>query len=265
LDTASVEAGARFQDVLWDRLADMDLMILLDSPKALDSRWVNDELTRVNQLGLGVLQLVWPPPHKRFKGTELSEPFDLEAADFVGGDSGPEGRLTEPALERVVARAEEVRIRSLGARRARVVKELVDRAVRSSLHPDLYPMGPITLRRPEVDESGDGTILGIALPLIGLPSAWTIHQLGKQLAQLLRFEEADESDVKRLEELVKGDGVRIVYDGLGVQPDRAEHFTWLNGRLALKTAFFDSSLGGRGDPLADWLAALDSATTGGTP
>ena len=30
LDTASVESGTRFQDVLWDRLADMDLVILLD-------------------------------------------------------------------------------------------------------------------------------------------------------------------------------------------------------------------------------------------
>ncbi len=264
LDTASVEAGACFQNVLWDRLADMDLMILLDSPQALDSRWVNDELTRVNQLGLGVLQLIWPDPHRRFKGTELSEPFDLAATDFVNGDSGPDGQLTPDALGRIVAKAEDVRIRSLSARRSRVVKELLDRARGVGLGADQYPMGPVTLRRRDHNPSG-GTILGIAVPLIGLPSAWTIHQLSKQLAQLLKFESSNPADLQQLDDLIQAGAVRIVYDGLGVQPDRAEHFTWLNERISLKTAFFDRCFGGAADPLANWLSVLDPGTPGGTP
>ena len=62
LDTASVERGVAFQDVLHDRLANIDLVILLDSPHALDSVWVHEELDMVNQLGLGVLQLAWTVP-----------------------------------------------------------------------------------------------------------------------------------------------------------------------------------------------------------
>ena len=62
LDTASVERGVAFQDVLHERLANIDLVILLDSPHALDSVWVHEELDMVNQLGLGVLQLAWTVP-----------------------------------------------------------------------------------------------------------------------------------------------------------------------------------------------------------
>ena len=51
LDTASVEyGGVPFQDVLKDRLANIDLVVLLDSPNALKSEWVREELTMVNQL-----------------------------------------------------------------------------------------------------------------------------------------------------------------------------------------------------------------------
>ncbi|NEP61886.1 MAG: toll/interleukin-1 receptor domain-containing protein [Symploca sp. SIO2G7] len=60
LDTASVESGVDFQEALWGRMADVDLLIFLDSPNALTSRWVYEELARAHNLGLGVLQLVWP-------------------------------------------------------------------------------------------------------------------------------------------------------------------------------------------------------------
>jgi TIR domain len=254
LDTASVEAFKRFQDILWDRLADMDLLILLDSPNALTSRWVNDELTRVNQLGLGVLQLIWPAPHKRFKGTELSEPFDLDASHFEGGHSGPEGRLTPKALAQIVARAEEVRIRSLNARRIRVVRELIDRAGHSGFRPHLYPMGPIAFRSSDSGPAADPPLLGMALPIIGLPDAWSIHQIQKQFRKLMDFE--DDADISQIEKLLRQDGVRIIYDGLGVETQRAEHLVWLNEGLPLKTTWFDRFQGEPNDPLQAWLTAL---------
>jgi TIR domain len=256
LDTASVESGVRFQDVLWDRLADMDLVILLDSPNALTSRWVYDELSRVKQLGLGVLQLIWPPPHKRFEGTNLCVPFDLEALHFEGGNSGPDGRLTAEAVKAVIARAEEVRIRSLGARRKRVVDELVRRAASSELQIDLHPIGPLTIREPALDGTsrGDAPIVGLALPIIGLPDAWSIHQSEKDLIKLAQRE--DRKDLAQIKDLLNSNGVRIVYDGLGVQADRAEHMVWLNHGLPLRTTNFDRSKGENLDPLTGWLRGL---------
>ena len=47
LDTHGVlRPGEPFQEILWHRLADTDVAILLDSPGFLDSRWNEEELAR---------------------------------------------------------------------------------------------------------------------------------------------------------------------------------------------------------------------------
>src|ERR1700739_880428 len=49
LDTHGVlRPGDPFQDVLWHRLADTDVALLLDSPGFLASRWTEEELARAN-------------------------------------------------------------------------------------------------------------------------------------------------------------------------------------------------------------------------
>jgi hypothetical protein len=48
LDTHNVRPGEPFQEVLWHRLADTDVVVLLDSPGFLKSRWTQDELARAN-------------------------------------------------------------------------------------------------------------------------------------------------------------------------------------------------------------------------
>jgi hypothetical protein len=40
LDTASIEIGDEFQSVLWDRISDADVHLFLDTPGALQSRWI---------------------------------------------------------------------------------------------------------------------------------------------------------------------------------------------------------------------------------
>ena len=77
LDTASVESAVPFQDALWDRLADMDLLVLLDSPNALTSRWVNDELVQVNNLGLG-------GPAAHLAGAQAIRRDAIEYSDAAG-------------------------------------------------------------------------------------------------------------------------------------------------------------------------------------
>ena len=44
LDTLSIRPGEAFQEVLWHRLADTDVIVLLDSPGFLSSRWTTKEL-----------------------------------------------------------------------------------------------------------------------------------------------------------------------------------------------------------------------------
>ena len=102
-----MERGVAFQDVLHERLANIDLVILLDSPHALDSVWVHEELDMVNQLGLGVLQLAWtvPDPNESSgvkllatPGTEFSFRYALEPRHFE--DPGEDDRARRDARGR---------------------------------------------------------------------------------------------------------------------------------------------------------------------
>ena len=44
LDTASIEIGDDFQSALWDRISDADVHLFLDTPNALNSSWICQEL-----------------------------------------------------------------------------------------------------------------------------------------------------------------------------------------------------------------------------
>ncbi|MBN9519840.1 toll/interleukin-1 receptor domain-containing protein [bacterium] len=251
LDTASVEAGAQFQDILWDRLADMDLLVLLDSPDALTSRWLLQELVQVNNLGLGVLQLVWPGRTPAAE-THFSTHCSLRPTDFVNGDSGRTGLLTEDATRAIAALAEVVRIRSLGARRRRVTDELVTRLQDGRFRAAVQPVGPVTIA--DAGAAADDPPAAVAIPVVGLPDARGIQALE---AELTRFWEVHEDrHPGHLAGLIQARNVRVVYDGLGVESGRAEHLVWLNDYLKLQTVHFDRAPALRGDPLGRWLGAI---------
>jgi TIR domain len=244
LDTASVERGMPFQNVLHDRLADIDLVVLLDSPNALQSRWVHEELDLINQLGLGVLQLLWTRPDpedatqldlRATKGTEFSVRFPLEPSHFVdpGVTIGTKALLRDEILGRVADRAESTRIRSLGARQARVLSYLRAEVHRKGLNFAIEPAGPARILK---DEEAIATLY----PIVGLPDALAIEEFEQKVAGA-----GDRRSAMR-----PGDfgPYRIVYDGLGILDERLRHLTWLNSQLFLKTL--------RTELLNDWLAEL---------
>jgi hypothetical protein len=244
LDTASVERGMPFQNVLRDRLADIDLVVLLDSPNALQSRWVHEELDLINQLGLGVLQLLWTRPDPEdttqldlmaTKGTEFSVRFPLEMLHFVDPavTIGTKALLRDEILDQVADRAENTRIRSLGARQARVLSYLRAEVRRKGLNFEIEPAGPAHILK-------DRKTIAMLYPTVGLPDALVIEEFEGKIA----------GGNDRRSAMQPGDygPYRIVYDGLGILDDRLRHLTWLNSRLFLKTL--------RIELLDDWLAEL---------
>ncbi|HXD29846.1 MAG TPA: toll/interleukin-1 receptor domain-containing protein [Pyrinomonadaceae bacterium] len=213
-DSASVEGGVDFQQALWGRMADVDLLVFLDTPNALTSRWVHQELARAHDLGLGVLQLVWPAPHKRTRGTEFSDWLQLSLSDFKRGNTGPTCRLTKAALDRVSRAAELARVGSLAARRLRVVGDLVDQAKTAKLEAIVHPTNPIELYR-------KGKKVADVFAFVGVPDAFSIQQqeITLQRRTLRRS--------------------LILYNGLGVDPAWTKHLAWLNERRGLATAQLD--------------------------
>lgn len=243
LDTASVPSATDFQETLWSRMADIDLVVLLDAPGTLDSNWVHQELNRAHALSLGVLQLVWPSPpqapmiFRGSPGTELCDRLELSDADFdstdlwdASGRANPARHLSPPALDRVIAAIEVARIRSLNRRRKKIVGEIMDLATSRGLGiklypPDAteYPIGALGLIRSDVE-------VGCVIPLVGLPDAIVLDD--------------HESLLKRQD----WRHVKIAFDGLGISPRWSSHVGWLNSREKLVARQIDE--------LDEWMVKL---------
>ena len=239
LDTASVERGVAFQEVLHDRLANIDLVILLDSPHALDSVWVHEELDMVNQLGLGVLQLAWTVPDPgdpsgvrllATPGTEFSFRYGLEPRHFEDPSHtiGLDATLNAEALKEIADCAEQGAHSLPWRRRMRVVSYLRAEASRLDLEVNVQPAGPVEILR-------QGQVISTALPIIGLPDASVIYEQERRLRE-----------GKGCPTPVRDFGAcRVLFDGLGILDERIKQLSWLNDNLQLKTL--------RTELLKDWL------------
>jgi hypothetical protein len=207
LDTRSVQGGKVFQDVLWDRMSDSDLVVLLDSPKALDSKWVDKEVSRTNEMGIGALQIVWPG-HTRSPGTEFAEAIYLEPGDItqpVDEDS----ELSSAMLAKTMTSAEALRARSFAARRARVITEFQKHAHERGLDASLVESDLITLKHPK---HGDVLIF----PIVGQPGSRHMHGAFVRVG-------------------TKKDMVLLLYDPLGFLPDTLQRLIWLSDNLPTKS------------------------------
>lgn len=203
LDTHSVEAGRRFQSVLWDRLGDADVLVLLNSPNAFTSTWVEQEVTRAQNLGLGVIQIVWPTQPLRLD-MDLCVPIVLRTDSFDA-----DGRLTEATLTDVLNQVEAIRARSFAARRSRVVGDLQAYAVAAGTTAYLQPNGT-------VDVQHGGRKIRVQ-PVVGHPESELIHDTHDSCASL------------------GPDTVgAIIFDDLGLYPSKNAHLKWLNTYLPVR-------------------------------
>jgi hypothetical protein len=206
LDTRSVQGGKAFQDVLWDRMSDSDLIVLLDSPKALDSKWVDKEVSRANEMGIGTLQIVWPG-RNRSPGTDFAEALYLDPGD-IGQPLSEDSELTAAMVNRIVTTAEAVRARSFAARRARVVTEFQKHAQERGLVANLIDPDMLTLNHPR-----HGNVL--VFPIVGQPRSRHMHGAFVRVGQTK-------------------DMVLLLYDPLGFLPDTQQRLVWLSENLPTK-------------------------------
>jgi hypothetical protein len=262
LDIASIEAAEPVQDVLRHRLADVDLVIFLDSPTAPSSDWILEELATAEHLGLGVLQLVWPKksPHP---ASGLSRCHRLEEGHFENQNTTASGTLTPAALEEVLRLAEGERIQSLGFRRRRVISEFLEQArLEAGLEIVVHPMGPMEVRSVKADK-----VIAWALPFIGCPDGWTVHQEHRGLPawwESFKYEMQDfvSQDPIRKGRLEYKFPTRIVYDALGIQAATLDHLNWLTEFLPAKVLPIDRMAGATSTPIQEWLQKLNA---GGQP
>jgi len=126
LDTRGVPPAADFQSVLWHRLADSDVVLLLDTPGFRESRWTREELARANAASIQILHFLWPGASPDATSA-FSEFHELRSEHFDSANQvGERARLMSEVLDSIGGMVESLRARALSARHRYLVDNFCD-------------------------------------------------------------------------------------------------------------------------------------------
>lgn len=209
LDTNGVPPGEDFQDVLWHRLADSDVVVLLDTEGFSESRWTQEELAKANTTNIQILHLLWPGRPVR-ADSAFSIFRRMMADDFIEEDAGPDGALTKESVGHIAIEVEALRARAIAARHRFLVDSFCDAARATGLSP------AVQTDRKIVVKGGRNTV--VAVPLVGVPNAEGLHE------EVVGFPESRLTDETRL---------WAIFDDRGLLPRTLTHLAWLSPKLPI--------------------------------
>lgn len=206
LDTHSIRPSEPFQEELWHRMADTDVVVLLNTKGFLNSNWTTEELAKANSMSIGILQLIFPD-HTLEREAEISIPFQLTDSDFL--DSR---RLKDETIKMVIAQVESLRARSLAARRDNMITEFIS-SVRKKLKVDLQSEKFMIVIDSNEKEH-------IVIPTVGVPQAFTYNQSVELVYQIKSREAVD---------------IYLLYDHRNIREKWLKHLDWLDSYLPIKS------------------------------
>lgn len=213
LDTHSIRPGEPFQEELWHRMADTDVVVLLNTPGFLNSNWTTQELAKANSMSIGILQVIWPS-HKLERDAELSIPLQLSDFDFENKIfKNPKSYLTPNAISNIISQVESLRARSLASRQDNIITEFIASSNRVGKKADLQSEKFITMKR------SDGKEL-VIIPTVGVPQAFTYNQSEELVARIKSKNVA---------------GAFLLFDHRNIREKWIKHLEWLDNYLPVKT------------------------------
>jgi hypothetical protein len=214
LDTQGVlRPGEPFQEILWHRLADTDVALLLDSPGFLASRWTEEELARANNSNIQLLQILWPGQTEGATAA-FSTFHPLAEGDFAGTETlGPAAQLKDECVNALVDEVEGLRARAIGARHAFLVREFAIEARKEGLQV------LTTLERTLVLSAPSGNRV-LVMPAIGVPDAERYEMLER-----LHRRDVGLGRTYALPPV-------LLYDQTGIRSRWLQHLGWLNDNIA---------------------------------
>lgn len=214
LDTQGViRPGEPFQEILWHRLADTDVAVLLDTPGFLASRWTEEELARANTSNIQLLQILWPGQTEGATAA-FSAFHPLSEDDFAGSNTlGPGAQLKDVEVSEIVDAVEGLRARAFGARHAFLVREFAIEARHEG-------MQVLTTLERNLILSAAGGFRVLVMPAIGVPDAERYEWLGR-----LHQRDLDEGKAYAQPPI-------LLYDQTGIRSRWLQHLGWLNDNIA---------------------------------
>lgn len=203
LDTHDIRPGEHFQDALWHKLCDSDVLIMLDTPTYFESKWTRQEIGRALAKDIHVLRVVWPN-HQPSKMTELAETVYLEGEDLEN-NIGP---ITLTKIDEIAIKLESIRSRSIAARYMSITGRLRAEVEKiGAIYEGVGAHRAIAIRLP------DDRKLWV-YPVVGVPTAETLNKIAVQ---------AKTNSCK--------DAPVLVYDDIGFRKTWSDHLEWLNENI----------------------------------
>jgi TIR domain len=206
LDTYDVRPGEDFQAILWHRLCDSDVMVMLDTPAYFEARWTAAEIGRALAKKIAVLGVIWPD-HTPQRLTQLREPIYLDKADL----KGPSGPLVDAVVERVCIAVERLRSRSIAIRHAAIAG-----AVRSATEEIGGVVSAVGVHRSIKIVLADGRELYL-FPAVGVPTAENFYDVAQSASAISATTQAP----------------IVVYDHVGLHVRWQRHLEWLHDNLSV--------------------------------
>lgn len=228
LDTHSIGKGEAFQEELWHKMTDCDVIVLLNTPDFLNSHWCKEEFAEAGAKQIGIVQLVWPNHNVKMDDTShISYPIQLIKENFENDifDNEDVSKLKIDFIEEIIKEVESIRARNLAARQDNLITEFRNIADRLGKKVVVQPERFLT----EDLTNGERRIF---IPTIGIPQS-TSCQSAEIKKELLNY----------------GDNVsvKLIYDDLRIREKWINHLDWLNKNLnvdikTLKKQEFESWL-----------------------
>ncbi len=214
LDTHSIKPAEPFQDELWHRMTDCDVIVLLNTKGFLDSKWCKEELAEAAAKQIGLVQLVWPD-HSIDSTAHVSFPYHLKENDFVSSiyKDKEHSKLTDTFVDGLVEKVESVRARNLRARQDNLITEFIQQGAVYGKTLNLQPERFIT------EDLGTNE-KRVFIPLVGIPQSINCNQSAELKNEIENFKVTD---------------VFLLYDDIRIRDKWISHLDWLNKYLEVKT------------------------------
>jgi len=213
LDTHSIKQGEIFQDELWHRMTDCDVIVLLNTKGFLESRWCKEEIAEANAKQIGIVQLVWPN-HQLEKMAEVCLHMQLKNSHFSYClFKNKYSKFKQSFIDELAQNVESIRARNLAARQDNLITEFTNLAVKYGKKVNLQPERFIT------EELTDSK-RRIFIPTVGIPQSMNCYQSHELKNQIKEYEV---------------ESIHLIYDDLRIKDKWLKHLEWLNKYLEVKT------------------------------
>lgn len=219
LDTHGIPPAEDFQTMLWHRLCDSDVLLMLDTPGYFESRWTSAEFGRALAKGISVLRVGWPDT------TPSARTATASRAELLPEEVDPAtGRIADGAVDRICLQLEEVRSQSHAVRSVNLVSNL-----RNAIQTIGGQVVGVGANRAVYVQLPDGRNV-VVYPTVGVPTSTTLHDASTNSPE---------------------QSVAVVYDHVGLHPRWLGHLDWLGQHIHSARWVKASEAGWQ---FADWAA-----------